>query len=217
MMTDSQLQKNVMEELKWEPSVTHEHIGVSVSEGIVTLTGSVPTLIEKHNAEKAAQRVSGIKAIVEKIEVKLPGTLARDDEEIAKAIINQLDWNALIPKNKIKTKVTNGWVTLTGEVDWEYQRKAAEKLVRELKGVKFVSNSIVLKPKLEASLLKEKIERALFRATERESKQIEVNVKGTQVTLSGLVRSFAEMEAIEGAAWAAPGVTEIQNNLKVIM
>lgn len=215
MKTDTQIQRDVMEELKWEPSVNHEHIGIAVSDGIVTLSGSVPTFIEKHNAEIAAQRVAGVKAIVEKVEVKLPGSLVRDDEEIAKAIINQFQWSSLVPKDQIKAKVSNGWVTLSGEVVWEYQRKAAERLVRELTGVKLITNNIALKPKLEAADLKEKIERALLRAAERESKQIDVQVRGSHVTLSGVVRSFAEMRAVEGAAWGAPGVTEVQDNLRV--
>ena len=215
MKTDTQIQRDVIEELKWEPSVNHEHIGVAVSDGIVTLSGTVPTFIEKHNAEIAAQRVAGVKAIVEKIEVKLPGSLVRDDEEIAKAIINQFQWSSLVPKDQIKAKVSNGWVTLSGEVVWEYQRKAAERLVRELTGVKLITNNIALKPKLEAADLKEKIERALLRAAERESKQIDVQVRGSHVTLTGVVRSFAEMRAVEGAAWGAPGVTEVQDNLRV--
>ncbi|MDO9180898.1 MAG: BON domain-containing protein [Bacteriovorax sp.] len=216
MKTDSQLQINIIEELKWEPSVNHEHIGVAVSDGIVTLSGTVPSFIEKHNAEKAAQRVAGVKAIVEKIEVKLPGSMVRDDEDIAKAIVNQFQWSTLVPHDKIQAKVSDGWVTLSGEVAWEYQRKAAIKLVRELVGVKFVTNSIVLKPKLEASELKEKIERALLRAAEHESKQIAIDVHGSQVTLSGYVHSFADLKAVEGAAWGAPGVTEVTDNLKVI-
>jgi osmotically-inducible protein OsmY len=217
MKSDSQLQTTIMEELKWEPSVNHEHIGVSVYDGVVTLSGTVPTFIEKHNAEKAAERVVGVKAIVENIEVKLPGSMERDDEDIAKAIINQFEWNTLIPRGKIKAKVANGWVTLNGEVDWEFQRKAAVKVVRELTGVKFVTNNIELKPKLAARDLKEKIEKALLRAAERESHQIDVDVEGSHVVLSGVVRSFSEMKAVENAAWGAPGVTEVQDNLRVVM
>lgn len=217
MKSDSQVQKDVLDELKWEPSVNHEHIGVAVSDGVVTLSGNVPTFIEKHNAEKAAQRVVGVQAIVEKIEVKLPGDMIRDDEDIAKAIVNQFQWSTLIPKDQIKAKVSDGWVTLTGEVTWEYQRKAAEKLVRELAGVKLVSNVISIKPKLKPADLKEKIEKALMRSAEHESKQIDVDVSGSRVTLSGSVRSFAEMRAVEGAAWGAPGVTEVKDNLRVVI
>jgi osmotically-inducible protein OsmY len=215
MKSDNQIQKDVIEELKWDPSIDHEHIGVSVNDGIVTLSGTVPNFIEKHNAEKAAQRVAGVKALVEKIEVKLPGSLVRDDQEIAKAILDQFNWSALIPHDQIIVKVSDGWVTLLGEAIWEYQRKAAEKLVRELKGVKMITNNIVLKPKLNAVDLKEKIEKALMRATERESKHIEVKVQGTKVTLSGIVRSLNEMKAVEGVAWGAPGVTDVQDNLKI--
>ena len=215
MKTDNQIQKDVIDELKWEPSVNHEHIGVAVSDGIVTLSGTVSTFIEKHNAEISTQRVAGVKAIVEKIEVKLPGSLVRDDQEIAQAIISQFKWSSLIPDDNIKAKVSSGWVTLNGEVTWEFQRKAAERLVRELTGVKLVTNNIVLKPKFEASDLKNKIEEALMRAAEREGKKIDVVVNGSKVTLSGTVRSFSEMRAIEGAAWGAPGVTEVKDKLKV--
>jgi osmotically-inducible protein OsmY len=217
MKTDSHLQLDVFDELKWEPSINYEHIGVSVSEGIVTLSGSVSCLIEKHNAEKAAQRVAGVKAVVDKIEVKIPGSNVKDDEEIAKAIVNQFEWNSLIPQDKIKVIVTDGWVTLMGVVNWDYQKKAAEKLVKELVGVKFVTNKIAIKPNLDARDLREKIEKALLRAAEHESKKIEVSVHGTQVTLSGLVRSFSELEAIEKTAWGAPGITEVHNHLKVLI
>lgn len=217
LKTDSQVQKDVMEELKWEPSVTHEHIGVSVSDGVITLSGTVPTFVEKYHAEKAAQRINGVKAIVEKIEVKLPDSLVRDDEALAHAIINQFQWSSLVPKDQVKAKVSDGWVTLTGEVVWEFQRKAAEKLVRELTGVKFLSNNITIKPKVAAENLKEKIERALMRAAVRESKKIEVTVSGSKVTLSGKVRSLAEMRAVEGTIWSSPGITEVRDNLQVAM
>ena len=217
MKSDAQIQKNIIEELKWEPSVNHEHIGVSVSDGVVTLTGTVPTFIEKYNAEKAAERVAGVKVIVEKIEVKLPGSSVRDDEDIANAICNLLEWNSLVPKGKIKARVSNGWVVLDGEVAWEYQRKEAEKIVRGLTGVKLVTNNILIKSNIEATGLKEKIEKALMRAAEHESKQIEVKVDGTHVTLSGVVRSYSELKAVEGAAWSAPGVTDVHDNLKILM
>jgi osmotically-inducible protein OsmY len=217
MKSDAQIQKNIIEELKWEPSVNHEHIGVSVSDGIVTLTGTVTTFIEKYNAEKATGRVAGVKAIVEKIEVKLPGSSVRDDEDIANAIVNLLEWNSLVPKGKIKARVSNGWVVLDGEAAWEYQRKEAEKIVRGLTGVKLVTNNILIKSNIEATGLKEKIERALLRAAEHESKQIEVKVDGTHVTLNGVVRSYSELKAVEGAAWSAPGVTDVHDNLKILM
>lgn len=216
MKADSQLQESVLEELKWEPSVHHEHIGVAVSEGIVTLSGTVPSFIEKHAAEKTVQKVAGVKAIVEKIEVKLPGSMIRNDEDIAKAVLERFKWSVLVPDNKLKATVTNGWVTLNGEVDWEYQRKAAEKLVRELTGVKFVTNSISLKPTFDATNLKDKIEKALLRAAEHESNKINVEVQGSRVTLSGRVRSLAEMKLVEGTAWGCPGVTEVQDKLRVV-
>lgn len=215
MKTDAELQTSVLEELKWEPSVSHEHIGVSVTGGVVTLSGTVPTFVEKHSAEKTVERVAGVRAIVENITVKLPGSMVRSDEDIAQAILERFKWSVIVPGEKIKTKVSEGWVTLTGEVDWEYQRKAAEKLVRELTGVKFVSNLVKLKQNIDAINLKEKIEKALHRAADHEGKKINVDVHGGLVTLSGKVRSLSEMKLIEGTVWGCPGVTEVQDKLRV--
>lgn len=215
MKTDAQLQNDVIDELKWDPSVTHEHIGVSVNDGIVTLTGHVPNFLEKTSAEKAAQRVAGVKAIVEKMEVKYPGAYSRDDEDIASAILNAFKWNVQIPDERLKAKVRNGWVTLTGEVEWEYQKDAAANAVKPLTGVLGVTNSIEIKPKILISDLKAKIEQALKRAAEREADRIKVSVEGRKVTLSGKVRSYAELLDARGAAWSAPGVSEVRDNLIV--
>ena len=216
MKTDSQIQADVMQELKWDPSVTHEHIGVAVADGVVTLSGSIPTYVEKFAAEKAAQRVFGVKAIVEKIEVKLSPSFQKDDQDIANAIISQFQWSVQIPDNLIKVNVEKGWVKLAGEVDWDYQRKAAEKTVRGLAGVKGVSNNITLKQKnVQPDVVKQKIEEALKREAMREARKINVSVEGSTVTLSGDVHSFTEMNDAKFAAWSAPGVTRIENHLHI--
>ena len=215
MKTDSQIQADVIQELTWNPSVTHEHIGVAVSGGIVTLSGTVPTYAEKSAAEKATQRVSGVKAVVEKIDVKLPGSLQRTDQDIARAIVDQFKWTVWIPEEKVKASVENGWVRLTGEVEWQYQRSAAESAVRGLTGVKGITDNIVIRPKVQPSEIKLKIEQALKRAAEREARQINVEASGSRVVLSGEVRSFAELRDAKGAAWGAPGVTEVEDHLVV--
>lgn len=216
MKTDSQIQTDVMQELKWDPSVTHEHIGVAVSEGIVTLSGKIPSYLEKSAAEKAAQRVAGVKAVVEKIEVKLPGSYKRDDQDIAKAVINQFKWNVQVPDELVKASVEDGWVELTGEVEWEYQRTAAESCARGLTGVKGVSNNITIKAKrIEPEIVKQKIEEALKREAETEARGISVEVRGSKVILSGKVHSFTEMNDAKWAAWSAPGVVAVENNLNI--
>jgi osmotically-inducible protein OsmY len=217
MKTDAQLQTDVMQELKWDPSITHEHVGVAVGDGIVTLSGTVPSYLEKSSAEKAAQRVGGVKAVVEKIEVRVPGSYHRDDQDIAKAIIDQFRWHTQVPDNLVKASVENGWVELTGEVEWDYQRRAAEDAIRGLTGVREIANKIAIKAKvIQPSQIKERIEEALTRATERETDRIAVEVRGTRVILSGKVRSFAELRDVRGAAYSAPGVTSVDdNNLSV--
>ena len=212
MKSDAQVQTDVIQELTWDPSVTHEHIGVAVSDGIVTLSGAVPSYIEKSAAEKAAQRVSGVKAVVEKIEVKVPGSFHKDDQDIAEAIINQFRWHAQVPDNVVKASVEKGWVELAGEVEWEYQRRAAEKVVRGLTGVRGITNKITIKPRgIQASEIKVKIEQALKRAAEREAEHIAIEIQGSRVILSGKVRSFAELRTVKGAAWSAPGVTSVDD------
>jgi osmotically-inducible protein OsmY len=217
MKTDAQIQTDVMQEVKWDPSITHEHIGVAVSGGIVTLSGTVPSYIEKSSAEKAAQRVGGVKAVVEKIEVRIPGSYHRDDQDIAKAILDEFRWHSQVPDDLVKACVENGWVELTGEVEWDYQRSAAENAIRGLTGVRGITNKLGIKAKgVQPFEIKEKIEEALKRAAEREADRIVVEVRGTRVILSGKVRSFAELRDVRGAAYSAPGVTSIDdNNLSV--
>src|SRR4051794_14369662 len=160
-MTDSELQLDVLIELKWEPSVDAAHIGVSVKDGVVTLTGHVSSYAEKYAAERAAKRVHGVRAVANEMDVKLPGSSKRTDEDIAAAAVNALEQNVSVPADKIKVTVSNGWVTLEGEVEWQYQRYAAESAVRYLTGVTGVSNYVTVKPRVTPSGLKEKIEEAL--------------------------------------------------------
>jgi osmotically-inducible protein OsmY len=213
MKSDAQIQTDVIQELKWDPRVTQEHVGVAVSDGIVTLSGTVPSYIEKSAAEKAAQRVAGVKAVVEKIEVKVPGSFHKDDEDIAKAIINQFRWHAQVPDESVKASVEKGLVELTGEVEWDYQRRAAEKVVRGLTGVRGLTNKIAIKARVaQPAEIKNKIEQALKRAAEREAEHLNIEVQGSRVVLSGKVRSFAELRDVRGAAWSAPGVTSVDDS-----
>jgi osmotically-inducible protein OsmY len=214
MKTDAQIQTDVLQELKWDPSITHEHIGVTVSDGIVTLSGLVPTYVEKSCAERATQRVNGVKAVVETIEVKFPGTAQRKDQDIAKAILDDFRWHSQIPDELVKVTVENGSVVLTGEVEWDFQRTAAEHAVRGLTGVRSITNRITIKQKVVVQPLeiKNKIEEALKRAAERETDRIHVQIHGTRVVLSGKVRSFAELRDVRGAAFSAPGVTAVEDS-----
>lgn len=216
MKTDAQLQNDVEAELAWDPAVTHTNVGVLVKDGVVTLTGHPASQAEKYAIERAAQRVTGVRAIAVELEVKLPQGDERTDADIALAAERALDWSALVPHQAIKVMVENGCVTLTGEVDWEYQRRAAEAAVGNLLGVTAVSNQVAVNPRLTAGDITAMIERALARQAQREARHIEVSVNGTDVTLTGTVHSWAERRAAQGVAWSAPGVANVTNHLKVV-
>ena len=211
--TDEQIQRDVFAELKWDARVLPNEIGVAVKNGIVTLTGWVDTYSKRWAAEEAAHRVRGVVAVVNDIEVKLPSTVERTDPDIAAAAIHALRWDAFIPMEKIKVTVSKGWVSLEGEVEWQYQKVDAERVVRRLTGVKGVTNLILVKPRVTASDLKRKIEEALVRSAKTDAEQITVEVEGTKAILRGTVRSWAEKEEAERAAWMAPGITDVDNRI----
>ncbi|MFZ4714202.1 MAG: BON domain-containing protein [Bacteriovoracaceae bacterium] len=211
---DSQLQEDVISELKWDPSVTSMQISVAAKDGVVTLRGNVPHYFDKMSAEQAAQRVSGVRAVADEIEVKMMGNYERSDEDIAKAALNALEWSYAVPKN-LKVTVEKGWVSLRGEVEWDYQRKGARDCVKNLMGVSGVTNGITLKTQSQSSDIKKSIEEALDRLSQSENEKINVSVHGDQVVLSGKVHSFSDLSDASYAAWSAPGVMRVENNLRI--
>lgn len=215
MKTDAQLKKDVSAELDWDPSINATQIGVAVKDGVVTLAGHLDTYAEKHAIERAVQRVQGVKAFAVEVDVKLAPGHQRSDSEIAAAAESALKWHSLVPEDRLQVKVEKGWVTLKGEVDWEYQRRNAEKAIRPLTGVVGVSSAITLKPTTSATNVADRIREALTRHAEHEAKHIEVVVSGSSVTLRGKVDSWPERTAAYGAAWSAPGVLSVVNELKV--
>jgi len=214
-MTDQQIQRAVLDELGWDARVRPNEIGVAVKDGVVALTGWVDSYTKKWAAEEAAHRVRGVKAVANDIEVRLPVSSERTDTDIAAAAVRALQWEAGLPADKIDVTVSKGWVTLRGEVEWQYQRMDAERSVRRLTGVRGVSNLIAIRPSVHPSPeeLKHKIEQALVRSAETDAQRIKVEVQGSKVILKGTVRAWAERQEAERVAWLAPGVTAVENKI----
>jgi osmotically-inducible protein OsmY len=215
-MTDRELKGHVQNALDWEPSIDAAEIGVSVDDGVVTLRGDVKSYAERAAAERVTVGVYGVKAVANDIEVRLGGGQLRTDTEIAHAVLSALKWNSMVPDEKITLTVANGWVTLAGQVDWEYQRAAAATVVRDLTGVRGVTNSIAVVPQVTLADVKAKIEAALRRSAEVDASRINVAVADGRVTLSGNVHSWLERNEARQAAWAAPGVKEVEDHIAVV-
>lgn len=215
-ITDADLERDVLDELLWESSVTQKGLGVTVSEGIVTLTGSLPSLAEKHAAIEAAERVKGVRAVASELEVKLPSAFRTEDESLARAAAAAIEWDSFLPRGAVAVAVEHGWITLSGTVPYHYQRKSAERSISYLVGVRGITNAIVVVPPVPtATQVKREIEKALSRHSALDLSGIAIEAVGGQVTLRGTVRSLAERRDAERATYNAPGVVEVRNRLEV--
>ena len=213
--TDNDIHNDVVAELRWEPSLRDDDIAVAVRDGVVTLAGFVDSYSEKWRAERVASNVRGVRAIANDIQVKLPATLQRPDPDIARAAADALRWSVTVPADRIKVRVEQGWLTLEGNVDWYFQKEAAERTVRHLTGVKGVSNLIAVAARTSPADVKMKIKESLERAAQFDAEHITVDVDGHKATLRGTVRSYAELKDAERAAYNAPGITEVENKLTI--
>jgi osmotically-inducible protein OsmY len=215
MKTDTQLKHDVVAELDWDRAINATNIGVAVRDGVVTMSGHIDTSADKDAIERAVQRVEGVRAVAVELDVKLSPGHQRSDSEIAAAAESAFKWHALLPADKLKVRVEKGWVTLGGEVEWDYQRRNAESSVRALTGVVGVSNTIAIKPQVAPANVIGRIREALTRRAEREVRNIDASVSGSTVTLRGSVHTWAERAACEGAAWSAAGISKVVNELQV--
>ncbi len=215
MRTDMDIQKDVIAELRWEPSLRDDDIAVGVRDGVVTLAGFVDSYADKWSAERVVSKVKGVKAVANDIEVKLPSSSTRPDPDIAHAAVQALQWNISVPSDRIRVKVESGWLTLEGEVDWYFEKEAAESAVRHLTGLKGVTNLITVRARPAPSDVKQRIKEALQRGAAFDAEQITVELQGDKAILRGTVRSYAEMRDAERAARNAPGVIDIENRLTV--
>jgi osmotically-inducible protein OsmY len=214
--TDQEIQRNVLEELKWDARVQPNEIGVAAKEGVVTLTGWVDSYTKKWAAEEAAHRVKGVRAVANDIEVRIPTAAERTDADIALAVSRAIEWDAMVPTDKVKVTVSKGWVTLEGGVEWQFEKEAAERAARRITGVRGVTNLIRVQPSRPSPAdIKQRIEAALLRDAETDAQRIQVEVDGTTVTLRGTVRSYAEKQEAARVAWSAPGVKAVENHIQV--
>ncbi|WP_064696288.1 BON domain-containing protein [Rhizobium aegyptiacum] len=214
-MDDITLRQNIIDELDFEPSIDAANIGISVEEGIVTLTGHVGSYSEKDTAERVVKRIKGVRGIAQEIEVRIFGNHETSDDDIARRAANMLDWNVSVPKGAIQVKVQKGWVTLTGKAEWQYQKNAAADAVRNLAGVVGLSNLIEISPSVSAADVKKRIEDAFKRDAALESQGIRVEVSGGSVTLKGKVHTWSERRAAERAAWSAPGIKTLNDQIAI--
>ena len=215
MSHDNQLRDAVEKELGWEPSITAAHIGVAANAGVVTLTGHVETFAQKRAAERAARRVEGVKAVAEELEVRLRFSIKRDDGAIAAAVLNRFSWDASVPANAVKATVEHGRVTLTGQVEWQFQKEAAEQHVRPLMGVTGVSSELTIKPRVTTTNIGDNINDALTRSWFSDPKMITVTANGGRVRRTGTAHSLADRLIAGKTAWAAPGATYVENDITV--
>ena len=215
-MTDRELKQHVENALDWEPSFDAADIGVSVDAGVVTLRGDVGSYAGRSAAERVALRVYGVKAVADDLTVRLVTGFERNDTDIAQAAVTALKWNAFIPQNRVTLTVSNGWLTLNGTLDWQYQKEAAARAVRDLTGVKGVANSITVKPHVQAGEVQAKIEAAFKRSAEIDARRVSVTATDGKVILNGNVRSWMERQEAERAAWAAPGVSQVDDRITVV-
>lgn len=215
MKSDAQLQKDVMDQLKWEPFLNEAAIGVAVKNGIVTLSGVVENYSKKMTAEKAAKKVAGVRAIAEDIQISVSPARPKTDTNIAGAVLNALKAHVSVPDEKLQVKVEDGIVTLEGEMEWEYEREAAKTAIENLAGIRNIFNNITIKSRLKPEEVKQKINTAFQRSAIIDAGKISVEVSESKVILHGKVRSFAEKEDAANAAWKTPGVTLVENRLEI--
>lgn len=215
MKSDTQLHKDILDALTFEPSLNAANVGIAVKEGVVTLTGEVSSYADRWTAERVAKRVAGVRGLAEEIQVNLPEHHKRTDTEVAQAVLSALKWDINVPHEAVQVKVEHGWVTLSGSVNWRFQKNHAESTVRNLAGVRGITNLILVAPSISPADIRTKIQQAFDRQAHIEADRIQVEVSGSKVTLVGRVTSYAEREEAEEAAWSAPGIAEVKNEIQV--